>query len=141
MAHPTTIVSIDESGISNRATVARFFKELKIGRHELTAKHLNKRSLPQNAYLHGVLVPEFRKALNSVGYNEVKTDAQAKAVMKSMFLTREIESETGEKIHYVQDTSELNKDEMGTLYDDVIQFCAEHMSYNIPYPNEQLMML
>lgn len=92
-----------------------------------------------NAYLHGVLIPEFRKALNSVGYDEVKNDAQAKLIMKSMFLTDTITNkETGEVITYVKDTHELTTIEMSTLFDEVIKFAADEMSYVIPYPNEQL---
>ncbi len=95
------------------------------------------RSLPQNAYLHGVLIPCFREALNQVGYDEVKTDEQAKQIIKNMFLKTSVTNhETGEVLEYVKDTSELNTEEMAILYEDVWKFAAEHLSYVIPAPGQ-----
>lgn len=31
----------------------------------------------------------------------------------------------------------MSKEEMGKFYDEVIQFAAENMNYQIPYPSEQ----
>lgn len=109
------------------------------GKYEVDIKKLSRRSLPQNSYLHGVLIPEFRKALNSVGYDEVRTDGQAKEIIKAMFLKRSVvNKETGEMLDYVQRTSELSKEHMSILIDEVIKYCAENMNYQIPFPNEQL---
>lgn len=106
---------------------------------EIDMKHKRQRSSQQNRYLHGLLIPEFRKALNSVGYDEVKDDVQAKECLKAMFLTRHYESSGSDlpQIPYVRDTSTLTKEEMGDLIEEVIKFAAEHMNYRIPYPNEQ----
>lgn len=134
-----TILHIRNGEIANKSAVRRLFDQLQDGRYLLNVENKNKRTLPMNAYLHGVLIPEFRKALNSVGYDEVKNDDQAKQIMKSMFLTDSIvNKETGETITYVKDTRDLTTLEMSSLFDDVIRFCAENMSYPIPYPNEQL---
>jgi hypothetical protein len=141
MPTPFTILNKTEDGKVNGTAIRKFFDGLKPGRYELSAKRLNKRSLQQNAYLHAVLIPEFRKALNEVGYNEVKTNEQAKLIMKSMFLTRSVEGAPGSKpVHYVQDTHDLTKEEMSTLIDEVIQFAAENLNYVIPYPNEQTLL-
>jgi hypothetical protein len=138
MPTPFTILIKSDDGKVNGTAIRRFFDGLKPGRYELAAKRLNKRSLQQNAYLHAVLIPEFRKALNEVGYNEVKTNEQAKLIMKSMFLTRSMEGAPGSKpVHYVQDTHDLTKEEMSTMIEEVIQFAAENLNYIIPYPNEQ----
>lgn len=111
------------------------------GKYKIEVSPLNQRTLPQNSYLHGILIREFRNALVSVGYDEVRTDDQAKQIMKSMFLTAEIPNkETGEMIKYVRRTRDLSKGELNELIEAVIKFCAEHMSYIIPYPSEQTMM-
>jgi len=125
--------------IYNRSKVNAEIALLGDGIVEIALKHKKKRSIEQNSYLHAVLIPEFRKALNSVGYSEVKTDEQAKSIIKSMFLTRAVSNETGAApVHYVQDTSKLSKSEMAEFVDEVIKFCAENMSYIIPYPGEKL---
>lgn len=125
--------------VQNRKPLTVLLQSLKDGRYLLEITKPDKRSLQQNKYLHAVLIPEFRKALNSVGYGEVKTDEQAKLIMKSMFLTRE--TTNGEKpVHFVQDTHTLTKEELGILIEEVIQFAAENMNYQIPYPNEQTIL-
>jgi hypothetical protein len=112
---------------------------LPVGDYTVEFKKGHKRSLQQNAYLHSVLIPCFREALNSVGYDEVRTDLQAKKIIKEMFLkTSVVNPNTGEMLEYTKDTSELTKEEMSILYEDVWKFAAEHLDYRIPSPNEQM---
>lgn len=119
--------------------IKSMLKRLEPGEYIWEIKRYRKpRSHQQNAYLHGVLIPCFREALNSVGYDEVKTDEQAKLIIKSMFLKRSVANiETGEVIEYIQDTSALNTFEMATLYEDVWKFASEHLNYVIPGPGQQ----
>lgn len=95
------------------------------------------RSLPQNAYLHSVLIPCFHEALNQVGYDEVRTDEQAKQIIKNMFLkTSVVNHETGEALEYVKDTHDLTTEEMSILWEDVWKFASEHLNYVIPAPGQ-----
>jgi hypothetical protein len=138
MSKSFCIIHIEDGHIENTASFTKFLRNLKDGKHILEASPYNKRSIPQNRYLHGVLIPEFRKALNSVGYDEVKDDAQAKEIMKAMFLKRRVvNKETGEVLEYTQRTRDLTKEETTILIDEVIKFTAENMNYQIAYPNEQ----
>lgn len=126
--------------VSNKEKMERDVRALgRDGEVELTLKFKSKRSLRQNNYLHGTLIPEFRNALNSCGYR-IKDNVMAKKILKTTFLTRHVENElTGEEIPYVLDTSDLDKKQMSELVDEVIQFAAEHLNgYQIPYPNEDL---
>lgn len=133
------ICHISNRQILNKSTVKKYFDQLADGRYLVIIQNKNKRTLPMNAYLHGVLIPEFRKALNSVGYAEVKNDDQAKLILKSMFLVDSVfNKETGEVIKYVKDTHDLTTIEMSELFEEVIRFSAANMDYQIPYPNEQL---
>lgn len=131
---------IGEDGqILNEKVARNAYGQLTPGRWHVKMEIANKRSLSQNAYLHGVLIPEFKTALYNHGYRAVKLDSQAKLIMKNMFLQAEITNEeTGEMLPYVKDTSELTTTEMNLLFEEVIQFSAEHLKYQIPYPNEQL---
>lgn len=141
MAKSSIIVRIDSGEIQNKVAVRTFFTGLSDGKWLLEADNSKKRTCQQNRYLHAVLIPEFRKALNGVGYDEVRTDEQAKLLMKSMFLTREIVSkETGEMLKYVEDTHNLTTFQLNELIEAVIKFAAENMNYQIPFPNEQLEM-
>jgi hypothetical protein len=141
MAKSSMIVNMKDGVILNPRAVKTFFAALPDGKNLIESDNSTKRTLPQNRYLHGVLIPEFRKALNSVGYDEVKNDSQAKLILKTMFLTRSTTNkETGQILEFVEDTHNLTTVELNTLIDEVIKFCAEHMSYQIAYPNEQMML-
>lgn len=128
-----------ELQIGSRQKMINEIKNSKDGTVRIEITYANKRTLPQNAYFHAVLVPEFRKALNDVGYHLLKTDEQCKRIIKSMFLTRELPNDEGGKpVHYIQDTSELTKEEMTILINEVIQFASENCNYVIPLPGEKL---
>lgn len=127
---------------NSRKWIAERLKTLAPGDYIWEVKRYRKqRSLSQNAYLHGILIPCFREALNEVGYDEVKTDEQCKLIIKAMFLKRQVTNkETGEVLEYIQDTSALNTLEMATLFEEVWKFSSEHLGYVIPSPNSQLEM-
>lgn len=136
-----TILHIKNGAIENKAAARKLFGGLSDGKYICEINRWNQRSDPQNRYLHGVLIPQFRMALNQVGYDEVKTDEQAKLIMKSMFLKRQIVNKiTGEVTEYIEDTHNLTKDLCNNLIEEVIKFAAENMNYRIPYPNEQTIM-
>lgn len=131
-------ISIKSGEITNRKAVATLFKSLSDGRYDLEISDVSRRSNQWNRYLHGILIPEFRKALNEAGYDEVKTDAQSKEIIKRMFLTRQVSNkETGEVLEYTQRTRDLSKFEASVLIDEVVKFAAENMNYVIPMPSEQ----
>lgn len=139
MTRHWTILTIRDGKPVNAENVRKLFNQLTEGKYNVDITKIDKRSNQQNRYLHGVLIPEFRKALNSVGYDEVKTDSQAKEIMKQTFLKREVvNKETGGKLEYVQQTRDLTKEENNILIEEVIKFCAENMNYVVPYPNEQV---
>lgn len=118
-----------------------YVQSLPDGRYSVKIESTKKRTNPMNRYLHGILIPELRKALNEVGYDEVKTDEQAKNILKQMFLkTHIVNKDTGEAVEYVKNTSELTTLEMSALFEEVIKFASENMNYVIPYPGEKMEM-
>lgn len=124
---------------SQRSWVNNRIKLLEDGDYTMEIKKYKKpRSLQQNSYLHGVLIPCFREALNGVGYDEVKDDVQTKEILKQMFLKRSVvNKETSKVLEYVQNTSELTTEEMGIFYEEVWKFAAENLNYVIPSPGQQ----
>jgi len=132
------ILHKSQTGWSNEKAYNLHRESLPVGTYKVTVESINKRSNLQNAYVHAVLIPEFKKALNEKGY-AIRTDEQSKEILKAMFLKENIVNEkTGEVIESTRPTSSLSKAEMNVFIEDVIRFCAENMDYQIPYPNEQL---
>jgi len=110
-------------------------------RFRLTAERIyNKRSLAQNAYLHGYLFPEARKALTGAGWDEHEvTEEIVKDFLKEKFLKTEIYNEkTGEYISYTKNTSELTTIETMYFIDQVIKWAGEYLHYTLLEPNEQV---
>lgn len=136
-------IEVDKGEIVQRNVVAKYFNEMKKvdGSYKITIEQGKRRSGPQNRYFHSVLLTEFKNALTSVGYR-IKDNEQAKDILKSMFLTRKVESQDENsklpEVTMTRDTRKLTTKEMNELIEEVIQFCAEHMNYQIPLPNEDL---
>lgn len=97
----------------------------------------DQRSSQLNKYFHHVVVKEFGNALVSVGAVRVMDAVHAKAIIKSMFLTRREFRPDGTQRKYIIDTQMLGTKEMMELIDEIIQFAAEWMNYQIHYPNEK----
>ena len=109
------------------------------GRVKVTVEKLyKKRSIPQNAYIHGYLFPAIHTALKEAGY-EIK-ESEVKEMLKLKFLTRQIANEHGEYIEYVKGTSELTTVELMEFIDEVIRWAAEYLNLVLFLPNEQTML-
>lgn len=89
--------------------------------------HKNQRSLEQNAYFHGVIVPYCAREL---GY----TQREAKAVLKAELLPLvPIKKLNGEITHELTHTSSLKTKEMGDFIDQCIMLLAAH-GVIVPHP-------
>jgi hypothetical protein len=96
------------------------------------------RSNQQNKYLHGILIPCFKQALNEVGFNEVNTNEKCKDLLKALFLQYEIVNDsTGEVITTFKNTSELSTMEFMEFVDKAIDYAKQNLNYTIYPPNEQ----
>lgn len=126
--------------IDNRSTVRKHFDIMKgvNGSWLIEYSPLNKRSTQQNAYLHAVLFPEYMKGWQNIGYDEINTPEIAKQIAKRRHLTKQIvNQETGEMLEYIQDTSDLSKQECAIFIDSVIKEAATNLNWIIPFPGEQ----
>lgn len=135
------ILYIDNGEITNKKVVAKAFRQLKDGKYLLRIDAFKKRTLPQNAYYHGVVVPMVKEGLQSVGYSEVKTNADAHEILKHLFLKKGIVNhKTEEVITIAGSTADLKTVEFNAFLEDVWQWAAEYLNINIPAPNTQLVM-
>jgi hypothetical protein len=106
------------------------------GRYFLTlAKIYRKRSLNQNAYYHGVVVPLVKDGLFDVGYK--LSNEQTHEYLKEQFLRVEIVNEqSGEVKSINRSTAELRTVEFNEYIDDIIEWASEYLNIVIPLPNE-----
>lgn len=132
------ILYIKDGEITNKSVVRDRFKSLQDGRYLLSIKSQKKRSLPQNAYYWGIVVPMVKQGLREAGYDEVKTNDDAHEVLKHLFLKKEIRSSVDDNaIIIAGSTAELKTVEFNEFLEAVWKWSAEYLGIEIPSPNQQ----
>lgn len=95
------------------------------------------RTLKQNEYYHGVVIPLVRSALYDIGYNVSKLETHE--TLKSRFLQKEILCESSWTYRTEEgSTKELTTKEFQTFISEIQQWAAEYLNTRIPDPNETL---
>ena len=136
------IISINNRKLINLQEVRNFFGQIADGKHLLTVKSIKKRSIQQNAYYWGVVVPLCRKGLFEVGYDEIIYDEEAHEVLKYLHLKRPVVSkQTGEVLDISGSTTKLTTAEFNEYIEKVCRWSIEYLDVYIPSPNEPLAML
>lgn len=114
---------------------------LNIGELEVTLtleKRSKKRSNPQNSYLWSVVYGCARKAFMDIGY-VLTLDEVHKTFQEKFLKTDIVHPDTGEIIaNKIKSTTELDTFEFNEYFEAIIRWCAEYLSVEIPYPNEQV---
>lgn len=135
------ILHIKDGVITNKVTVRRSFNDLKDGKYLVRIDAFKKRTLQQNAYYWGVVVPMVKDGLKEVGYSEVKSNEDAHEILKHLFLKKKIVNwMNGDEIILAGSTAELKTVEFNAYLEEIWQWAAEYLGITIPAPNEQLIM-
>lgn len=105
---------------------------------EVTIQRKRKhRSLEQNQYYWGVIVPVVMQGLTDAGYRVTKesTHEFLKATFNKMELVNE---QTGEFLQTIGSTSQMSTVDMMTYFDKITQWAVEFLNVEIPQPGEQI---
>jgi hypothetical protein len=89
----------------------------------------------QNQWFHAVL-PSIRDALRNAGYNEIRTNEDAKDFVKSLFFSEEI-SNGIETMRIVRGTSETSKIDFASRAEDIIIWAQTYLGIDIAPPGKQ----
>ena len=108
---------------------------------ELTIQRKRKRrSLMQNAYYYGVVLPIVQKGLTDAGYKVSKESTHE--FLKATFFKQElVNDQTGEILQTVGSTSQMTTVQMMEYFEDITQWAVEFLNIQIPQPNEQIKLL
>lgn len=135
------ILNISNRKVINIAELKSAFSSLKDGKHFVTVKDYRKRSLPQNAYYHGVMVPMIQKGLFENGFDDVTTNEEAHEIIKMEFLSKRVVSkQTGDVKDIYGSTKKLTISEFNEFIEKVCKWAAEYLGITIPSPNEELIL-
>ena len=131
-------MNINQGKITNRKKVAEEFSALTDGYYLCDLKLKKTRSLNQNRFWWGIMVPAVKDGLRDIGYREVKTDNDAHEVIKGLFLKKQIGTPGEQKIIEITgSTADLTTVEFNELIDQVIHWSVEFLGVQIFLPNEQ----
>jgi hypothetical protein len=115
------------------------FNDLKDGKYLISIKDVRKRSVQQNRYYWGVVVPIIRKGLYDSGFDAVRTNNDAHEVIKQVLLKKQIvNKQTGEVIDMAGSTQELSIPEFNDFIESICRWASEYLGVVIPSPYEQL---
>jgi chromosomal replication initiation ATPase DnaA len=99
--------------------------------------HKKKRTNPQNAYLHGVVIPMVTDGINEHG-NEV-TQSQVKDLLKQKFLSFDVFIDVDYTYETLtKDTSELSTVEFNEFIERIQRWGAEMLGIIIPDPETNI---
>ena len=133
------IIHIANKKVINMEEFRKAFNQLKDGKHLVTVKDMRRRSVPQNAYYWGVVVPMVRKGLYEAGFDAVRTNDDAHEIIKHIHLKKRIVSkQTGEVIDTARSTTELSMPEFNEFLEHVCRWAVEYLGIVIPSPHQQL---
>ena len=124
------LINISGKQLTNSHELKSIFNSLKDGNHQITIADVRKRTLDQNDYYWTVVVPMCRVGLYEVGYDEVKQNLDAHAVLKRVFIKKEKPT-----------TTKLTVVEMTAYLDAIGKWAAEYLNIVIPLPHEAHMKL
>ena len=112
--------------------------KLRDGDYILTLEKKNKkRSIFQNQFYWGVIIPLVKQGLYDNGY-ELTTEL-VHEYLKSNFSIKEIVNEhSGEILKLIGSTSEMTTTDMMLYFEKIMQWSAEYLNVIIPEPNSQL---
>jgi hypothetical protein len=125
--------------ISNRKAFDTALLDFKNKEVVITIETKGKRSLNQNSYFHGVLLPIVKEHLLDLGWKEARSLEWVKNYIKFNCLIKEVVNEkTGEITKTLGETSGLTKGEFNDFIADVQQWSMEKLGLYLPDPNEQM---
>jgi len=134
-------ITIASRTIQNMKEFRELFAHLKDGNYLITIKDNRKRTIPLNRYYWGVVVPMVRVGLYDQGYDEVKRNDDAHAVLKALFLDKIIKNRlSDEEIRIAGSTASLSITEFNNFLEAVIKWASEYLQIAIPSPNEQFVL-
>lgn len=98
------------------------------------------RSLDQNGYYFGCIIPFIQYGLNELGICKYELDKETvHEMLKAKFLKEEIahDSWNGEFLTIPGSTTDLNKPEFTDYIEEIRQWAQEYLNLNIPDPERQ----
>lgn len=137
------IIDIQDGAPKNERRLERFYKSLRNGSYEISAKKAGTRSNQQNRYYFGIVVPLIQKGIKDLGTELTKEETHE--FLKAKFNADEIQvvdKNSGELLYesIPKSTTRLNKEDFSAYTEQIQRWAAEFLSIIIPDPGSQTIL-
>lgn len=112
-----------------------YLESLPDGKYKVVVTKSDKRTLQQNDWFHAVL-PQIKDGLRNAGYNDIRTNEEAKDFVKSLFFKKEV-SNGIETVEVIQGTSETSKLDFASKAEDIIIWASQYLGIDVAPPGKQ----
>lgn len=112
-----------------------YLESLPDGKYKVVVTKSDKRTLQQNDWFHAVL-PQIKDGLRDAGYNDIRTNEDAKDFIKSLFFKKEV-SNGIETVEVIQGTSETSKLDFASKAEDIIIWAQQYLGIDVAPPGKQ----
>jgi hypothetical protein len=133
---PEFVIHKENGKFLNIKKMEEYTRSLPDGSYKVVIEPYSKRTLPQNAWLHSIL-PEVKHALRDAGFDQIKTEEDAKDVIKALFFSKEM-SNGVETIKVVEGTSKQSKINFAEKAEEIIRWASEYLNIDVAPPEKQL---
>jgi len=113
-------------------------EKLRDGEYIVTVERARrKRSIDQNRYYWGVVVPLVKEGLTDIGYR-LTTEAVHEFLKGQFNIVEIVNEKSGEIMKSIGSTTEMSTSQMMDYFSKIKEWASEYLSVYIPDPNEQL---
>lgn len=139
MSKHIVIVNIQDGRITNRTEIVKTIWGLKNGKYKFEISSFNTRSLAQNRFYWGLVIPMIQKGFYDMGTEIGKEEVHE--FLKVRFNYNEVINKgTGEYVYVPKSTAGLNKEEFAEYIEKIQRFASEFLNVVIPDPNKQMVI-
>ncbi len=130
-------INIEHGEIVQKRLVRKKFDELKDGSYKITITRGKRRTIQENRYYWGVVIPLVYEGLREAGFEKISDKEDAHSVCKSLFL-KEIEQHGDIKIEKAGSTKKLTTAQFEEYIQHIVHWAYDYLSVVIPAPGQQL---
>jgi hypothetical protein len=123
----------------NRKRLTSDLSQMKDCEVEITIKRKGKRSLQQNRYYFGCVLPEIQHELKRLG-NDFDIDTIHEFLKQKFNSEKVVVEVTGELLEIGKSTTELNKEEFSEYIFQITKWASETLGLYIPEPSTQTIL-
>lgn len=130
-------INIEHGQIVQKKLVRKRFDELKDGSYKVSIIRGKRRTIQENRYYWGVVIPLVFEGLRDAGFEKIIDKDDAHSVCKSLFL-KEVEEHGEIRIEKAGSTKKLTTNQFEDYLQNITIWAYDYLNVVIPAPGTQM---